>query len=148
DPAMTSPPPAGIDYGPTGSGCADPGPDQTRIQQWLDLKCYVNWQHDPVIRSSGPLYVEPSGKLVDDASHHRVQIYYSNGVVDWLHAGRPEGGIPDGSGIVKVMFPTSDRVPNADELIGYATILRRQDLSLDGWFWSIYFTEPGHMAPM
>jgi hypothetical protein len=92
--------------------------------------------------------VSADGKTVDDSSHHRVQIYYSSAVVQWLEAGRPARGLPDGSGIVKVMFPTDPRAADANKPIGYSTILKKRELSQDGWFWSIYFITPGGMAPM
>jgi hypothetical protein len=132
---------------PTSASCDFPEPDQAAVQAWLTGGCYLDWPHDPEIRSSGPL-VEVDGQTEDDSTHHRVRIYYSPGVVAWLNAGRPATGIPDGEAIVKEMYPTSDAGADADTLLGYSAILKYQDRSHDGWFWSIYFLNPGSMAPM
>lgn len=132
---------------PTAASCAFPEADQAQVQAWLTADCYKAWPHDPEIRSSGPLE-QVGDKLVDDSTHHRVQIYYSEGVTAWLKAGRPATGIPDGSAIVKEMYPTDDRGPDADQLLGYSAMLKYKDQSYDGWFWSIYFLNPGSMMPM
>jgi hypothetical protein len=138
---------AGPDFAAAGTACADPGPDQDRIVAFVEAGCYRQWAHDPGLRSTGPLFIASDLSRHSEATHHRVIVYYSSAVEDWLRAGRPQTGIAAGAMIVKEMYRTEPGTPAGDKLIGWATMLKRPDESWDGWFWSLYFSEPGHMPP-
>lgn len=136
------------DFTAPGTVCAAPEADQKSIEAFLNNGCHRGWAHDPELRTTGPLFIAPSGSLIDDSTHHRVRIFYSSAVVDWLRAGRPEGGIPEGAIIVKEMYQTAAGTPVGDKLLGYATMMKRKGASWDGWFWSIFFLESGGMPPV
>jgi hypothetical protein len=67
-----------------------------------------------------------------------VRVFYSPEVVEWLRAGRPAGGIPDGAVIYKIHYPTGPDAPDKDTPTGFAAMVRQKNLSADGWFWSVY----------
>ena len=136
------------DFTAPGTVCAEPKADQKSIETFLNNGCHRGWAHDPELRTTGPLFLDPSGSLIDDSTHHRVRIFYSSAVVDWLRSGRPETGIAEGAIIVKEMYQTAAGTPVGDKLLGYATMMKRKDASWDGWFWSIYFLESGGMPPV
>jgi len=108
---------------------------------YMNAGCFRRLPHDPAIRSSGPL-IYRGGSLKDLSTHNRVRVYYTQAVVDWLVAGRPAGKLPDGAMMVKEMFPSDTRQPDADVPLGYATMVRASKGSMDGWYWSSYITLP------
>jgi hypothetical protein len=122
--------------------CKLPGPHQDEIVAFIDAGCFRFMAHDPAIRSTGPIVIVGNRKL-DLSTHNRVKIYYSDGIVKWLHAGRPASGIPDGEVMIKEMFPSDITQPGADEPLGYATMVRDSQGSWDGWFWSSYIILKG-----
>ena len=112
---------------------AKPGPDQAELVAFYESGAYTAWTADVSIRQTGP-FVDG----VDYSTHGNVRIYYSPEIVDWLRAGRPEGGIPDGAVIYKIHYPTGPDAPNKNTPTGFAAMVRKKDLSADGWFWSVY----------
>ncbi|GIW09496.1 MAG: hypothetical protein KatS3mg061_0553 [Dehalococcoidia bacterium] len=104
--------------------CARPPADAARFSAWLKAGCYLGWEHDPAIRSTGPVI-----NGVDNSVHDRVRVYYSPEVVAWLRAGRP-GKAPAGAILVKEQYPL-----DGDTLQGWTAILRDERGSWDGWFW-------------
>src|SRR5438093_1489303 len=79
--------------------CASrPGADAERLGAFLRAGCYKDWPHDlDAIRQTGP--TRGAG-----APHGKVRVYYSPEVLQWLKAGRPAAGIPDGGMIYKEMY--------------------------------------------
>jgi len=149
------------------AACQDSGPDLvggpntanttrsanlSRVLGFIDRGAYLGWQHDPYIRPTGEIFVKPDGGIIDGSTHHRVRIYYSPRVAEWVLAGRPtrdawvkkgkkaECYLPDGAAIVKEMYKTSPPVyPEEDPVIGWAVMVRKNGVSQDGWHWTIYF---------
>ncbi len=115
--------------------CEPPGPDQAKIEAFVDAGCYGGWAHDPEIRKSGPII-----DGVDYFTHGRVRVYYSPEVLHWLLAGRPAGGIPEGAMIVKENYPPLPE--HGDTLTSWTTMVRAPIGSWDGWFWSAYAPGP------
>lgn len=110
-----------------------PGPDQAELVAFYESGAWKSWASDKEIRATGP-YVDG----VDYSTHGNVRVFYSPGIIDWLEAGRPEGGIPDGAVIYKIQYPTGPDAPNKDTPTSFAAMVRQKDLSYDGWFWSVY----------
>ncbi|OED50433.1 hypothetical protein ACH42_01240 [Endozoicomonas sp. (ex Bugula neritina AB1)] len=116
---------------------------------------YREWEHDPYIRPTGDIHRTTSGKIIDGTTHHRVRIYYSPDVVNWLKKCRNEQVkapekecspsaiaklLPDGATMVKEMYKSVPPVyPDEDSLIGWAVMIRKNGASPDGWFWVIHF---------
>lgn len=110
-----------------------PAADQDSLVAFYESRAYESWTRDVSIRPTGPLV-----DGVDYSTHGNVRVFYSPGIVDWLKRGRPEGGIPDGAVIYKIHYPTGPDAPNKDVPTGFAAMVRKRDLSYDGWFWSVY----------
>lgn len=124
------------------AACGLPGPNQDAIVAYVQARCFRLLPRDPAIRSSGPL-IYRSGSLKDLSTHNRVRVYYTQGVLDWLEAGRPAGELADGEMMIKEMFPSDTREKDANVPLGYATMVRDSAGSVDGWFWSSYITQKG-----
>ena len=122
--------------------CQLPRANQDEIVAFMNAGCFKNMAHDPAIRSSGPIVLRGDKKL-DLSTHNRVRVYYSDGIVQWLRAGRPVNGIADGEVMIKEMFPSDTTQPGADVPLGYATMVRDSKGSVDGWYWSSYITLQG-----
>lgn len=117
--------------------------NQDKVVAFLKEGRYLQWPHDPYIRPTGDIYRTSEGKLIDGTTHHRVRIYYSPSVAQWLERGRPDGEeLPDRSMIVKEMYKTeAPFYPDQDPVIGWAAMVKKTGASHDGWFWVIYFKE-------
>lgn len=99
----------------------------------------MGWAVDKRVRDTGP--------YVDDqyyGTHPAVRIYYSPAVYDWLQADRA-GELPDGSMIIKEMFPapaaryasmTDEEV--TDQLGMWTYMVRDASATKDGWFWGYH----------
>lgn len=122
------------------------------LYPWLDRREYaaLDWVHDAGVRDTGPLI---DGQYM--GTHPAVRIFYSPSVLAWLERGR-EGELPDGSVVVKEMFPPPavfyqevaehpffQEHPEAYEdlleelLQGWTVMIKdRGGNSHDGWFWA------------
>ncbi|MEM9172795.1 MAG: cytochrome P460 family protein, partial [Pseudomonadota bacterium] len=110
------------------------------ITAFLYLGLHTNWVHDVDARS---MNIRPTGPFIGDVgynTHQRARIYYSNGIVDWLLNDR-QGEIPDGSMLVKQMYPTDPNNTSygGDKVTGWAVMIRDSKSSADGWFWFLFF---------
>ena len=105
---------------------------------WAGCPQLLKWPHDAAIRMSGPA---PSGA---DSVHGYVLNYYAPAVYAWLKAGRPVGGIPDGSVILKQMYNSN---PNGSigAVNGWALVVKKKSASFDGWFWG--YADPKAPTP-
>lgn len=128
-----------------------------KVVKFVKSGNYLGWKHDPYIRPTGDIYRTPDKKLIDGMTHHRVRIYYSPDVADWMKHCRNDdvevksesceqdkgmSGLPDGSTIVKEMYKTvPPSYPEDDPVIGWAVMVKKNGASHDGWFWVIYFRE-------
>ncbi len=152
---------------PSASSCRDEGPDLVvaantantvrsknlaDVVAFIDAGGYRRWAHDPTIRPTGEIFRKTDGGLLDGSTHHRVRVYYSPRVAEWLAAGRPtpeqwakqgqkpECYLPDGATIIKEMYQTlPPTYPAADPVIGWSAMVRKNGASHDGWYWVIYF---------
>ncbi len=111
------------------------------------------WCHDKFrdvdVRRTGPLV--PIASRIDGevavkglGTHAQVRVFYSDDVVRWLAGGR-EGAIPDGSMIVKEMYPGNKVVEQGDQPDGWAVMIRDSSASHDGWFWYLFY-HSGNLA--
>jgi hypothetical protein len=116
------------------------------IRHFVTAGAHRGWCHDRFrnndIRRTGPLVPVQSrtdGRVSDTAlgTHARVRVYYSEAVLDWLQRGR-EGTIPDGSMIVKEMYPGLPG-PKDERVDGWAVMVRDSTASHDGWLWYLYY---------
>lgn len=149
------------------SACQDSGPDLavsattanttqsdnlSQVLAFVERGGYLAWPHDPVIRPTGQLFAKPDGSLLDGSTHHRVRIYYSPRVAEWVQAKRPSKDdwvrtgkpadcyLPDGATIVKEMYKTDPPFyADDDPVIGWSVMVRKNGASHDGWYWVIYF---------
>ena len=128
-----------------------------KVTSFAESLQYLGWEHDPYIRPTGDIYRKPDGTLIDGMTHHRVRIYYSPDVAEWMKKCRNEDhkptpgecdrdqnmkSLPDGSTVVKEMYKTEPPIyPNTDPVIGWAVMVKKNGASHDGWFWVIYFKE-------
>lgn len=69
----------------------------------------LGWVSDRSWRLTGP-YVGPFKDGMSFGVHPAVRVWYSPEIADWLCAGRPEGGLPDGAMIIKEMAPIDPTV--------------------------------------
>ncbi len=113
------------------------------VVDFVEQGFYLGWPHDPYVRPTGDIYKTTKGKLIDGSTHHRVRIYYSPSVAEWLKEGRPKDKkLPDRSMIVKEMYKTEAPIyPEEDPVIGWAVMVKKDGASHDGWYWVIYFKE-------
>ena len=110
------------------------------VKKFLEDGRYKGWPHDPYIRPTGDIYRTPAGKIVDGMTHHRVRIYYSPAVVDWLGVRQRVGPIADRAMIVKEMYQSIPPIyPDKDPVIGWAAMVKKTGASHGGWYWVIYF---------
>lgn len=149
------------------SPCLDEGPDLVvaagtantvksenlnKVLAFVDRGAYLKWEHDPYIRPTGEILKTTEGGTLDGSTHHRVRIYYSPRVAQWVRAQRPskddwvkqgnkaECYLPDGATIVKEMYKTQPPAyPDDDPVIGWSVMVRKNGASHDGWYWVIYF---------
>lgn len=128
-----------------------------KVVKFVEELAYTEWEHDPYIRPTGDIYRTPNGQLIDGMTHHRVRIYYSPTVAEWMRKCRNEDdeaktadcdgpnrmkSLPDGSTIVKEMYKTVPPIyPDTDPVIGWAVMVKKNGASHDGWFWVIHFKE-------
>ncbi|MDJ0657534.1 MAG: cytochrome P460 family protein [Xanthomonadales bacterium] len=115
---------------------------QVEITAFLYLGLHTGWVHDVDVRSmdirpTGP-YIAKIGQY--DNTHQRARVYYSNDVVDWLRNGR-RGEIPDGSMIVKQMYPSDPKNTSygGSKVTGWAVMIRDSKATKDGWLWYLFF---------
>ncbi|MCP4381940.1 MAG: hypothetical protein GY798_11105, partial [Hyphomicrobiales bacterium] len=64
-----------------------------RVIRFLENGDYLHWPHDPHTRPTGDLHQTPEGKLISGMTHHRVRVYYSPDVAEWLRDGRPADAV-------------------------------------------------------
>ncbi len=147
--------------------CQDDGPDLVvtantanttksenldKVLAFVDAGSYLKWEHDPTIRPTGEILLKTDGGTIDGSTHHRVRIYYSPRVAEWVQAERPtkdawvtmgkkaECYLPDGATIIKEMYKTAPpSYPDEDPVIGWSAMVRKNGASHDGWYWVIYF---------
>jgi hypothetical protein len=96
-------------------------------------------------------YVGPFKDGMSFGVHRAVRVWYSPEIADWLCAGRPEGGLPDGAMIIKEMAPIDPTVlgidpnascmviettPDAIEPSSWTVLVRAPAVSHDGWYWA------------
>ncbi len=110
------------------------------------------WLHDKNWRMTGP-YVGKPGQGLSYGVHPAVRIYYSPEVVNWMCAGRPADGIPDGAMIIKEMHSIDENLKikldsegcmvfgaseqALDEGMSSWTIMYKDKAaSQDGWYWA------------
>ena len=117
----------------TPAACRPPGADAKKIGAFLAARCYADWPRDRLaIRATGPS--QGSG-----SPHGKVRVYYSPAVYEWLKAGRPKSGIPDGGMIYKEMFEWK-----SEKLTGGAYMLKQRGVSFDGWYWGGFGVHSGN----
>ncbi len=122
--AAQSPPPP--------PACTEPLQANTKsLGPFLRAGCpeKLGWKQDAAIRSTGPVI---SGVSFD--THGVVKVYYSPEVYQWLSAGRPKSGIPDGGFLVKASYSGSD-VSQPGAVAGWVYMFKQRSLSFDGWLW-------------
>src|SRR6267154_3962825 len=85
------------------------------LYAFLEKGCYSGWVKDRETRNSGPFIGGASF-----GTHNAVRIFYSPQVWDWVKVHHREGDLPDGSMIVKEMFP--DPAKNGSKLSGWTVM--------------------------
>ncbi|MGE0624301.1 MAG: cytochrome P460 family protein [Pseudomonadales bacterium] len=122
------------------------------LQKFVVSRGYASWCQDQFrstgVRMTGPVLPARSrttGAVANTAfsTHARVKVYYSKDVVTWLENGRT-GGIPDGSMIVKAMWPGAGETTADADIDGWAVMFRDSRASKDGWLWYLYY-RPGNV---
>ena len=120
-------------------------PDKVKenIAHFLITAQHEGWCHDNYPAGNN---IRPTGPMLNGVAHGthaRVKIYYSKGAMRWLNNGR-KGDIPDGSMIVKEMYPypafSEQSLHKPD---GWAVMVRDKKASHDGWLWYLLYV-PGN----
>lgn len=107
------------------------------LQDFLEKGCYKSWVADREIRNTGPFVGGTSF-----GTHPAVKIYYSPQAWEWLKARNRQGDVPDGTMIVKEMFPPPAR--EGAKLSGWTVMVKDRKGSFDGWYWS--YNAPGYAS--
>jgi len=115
---------------------------QAKLYAFLEGLDYrlAGWERDKGIRDTGPY---KNGQYY--GTHPAVRIYYSPEVMSWLKGDR-QGEIPDGSVIIKEMYPPpaaryGDGDPKANLVPTQWTVMvRDKSGSVDGWYWAYHGT--------
>ncbi|MBN9416830.1 hypothetical protein ABS71_08825 [bacterium SCN 62-11] len=115
---------------------------QARLFAFLEGLDYrtAGWIKDKSIRDTGPY---KNG--IYYGTHPAVRIYYSPDMMGWLQGGR-QGEIPDGSIIIKEMYPPpAARYPDGDpkaQLVPkqWTVMVRDKAGAVDGWYWAYHGT--------
>ena len=116
---------------PSGECQLGGGADLDAIAAFLQARCYQadDWRGDPGIRPTGP--------TVDGvyySVHGDVRVWYAPALIEWLHDGRPDAELPDGTIIVKEQY-AGPGTPDPTALQGWTFMLRDRSASWDGWIW-------------
>lgn len=101
------------------------------LYAFLEKRCYRGWVADREIRNTGPFI---GGKSL--GTHNAVKIFYSPQVWDWLKVKNRRGEIPDGSVIVKEMFPSPAK--QDAQLTSWTVMVKDKKGAYDGWYWSYH----------
>jgi len=101
------------------------------LYRFLEKRCYRGWVADREIRNTGPFI---GGKSF--GTHNAVKIFYSPQVWDWLKVKNRQGEIPDGSIIVKEMFPSPAK--QDAQLTSWTVMVKDKKGAYDGWYWSFH----------
>jgi Cytochrome P460 len=101
------------------------------LYSFLEKGCYRSWIADREIRNTGPFI---GGKSF--GTHNAVKIFYSPQVWDWLKVKNRQGEIPDGSVIVKEMFPSPAK--QDAKLTSWTVMVKDKRGAYDGWYWSFH----------
>jgi len=101
------------------------------LYRFLDERCYDGWIHDPAVRNTGPFLDNKNF-----GTHPAVKVHYSPQVWDWMKAKDRAGTLPDGSMIVKEMYPPP--AGSSDKLEGWTVMVKDSGSSFDGWYWGYH----------
>ncbi len=106
----------------------------------------LGFRRDKTIRDTGPW---KNGRY--HGTHPAVRLWYSEGAIAWLEAGRV-GELPDGAMIIKEMYdPPAARYDGADpepRPHEWTTMIRDTGGGTpDGWYWSYFDSNPSGAEP-
>lgn len=110
------------------------------LYAFLEKGCYRSWVVDREIRNTGPFI---GGKSF--GTHNAVKIFYSPQVWEWLKVKNRQGEIPDGSVIVKEMFPSPAK--QDAKLTSWTVMVKDKKGAYDGWYWSYHSVKPSTDNP-
>lgn len=139
--------------GPSGPASGLPLPSQTprdvfqpQLFRFLGARTYLalGWRGDKRLRDTGPYL---NGTYY--GTHPAVRIYYSPEVITWLEGGRT-GELPDGSMIIKEMYPPpAARYADGEAIVPtqWTVMIRDKAGAYDGWYWTYFSSNPDNLDP-